>query len=60
MIDNSKIAQKLTNKGEEKVKCDYQNLSSNWQIIKITNMPSCYSEKVVLPRQKITFKSSIK
>ena len=60
IIDNSKIYQKLTSNIEEQVRCSYQNLSSNWQIIKITNIPNYHWEKVVMPGQKVIFKSSIK
>ena len=60
IIDNSKISQKFTSNIEDQVRCSYHNLSSNWQIIKITDMPNYYWEKVVFPGEKISFKGSIK
>ena len=39
---NSKVTNIITNELDEKTLCDYQNLSSNWQIIKITNIPNYY------------------
>ncbi|MGL6342435.1 MAG: DUF1830 domain-containing protein [Waterburya sp.] len=57
---NSKITRNITNELDKKILCAYQNLSSNWQIIKITNIPNYYWEKAVLPGQKIVFITSIK
>ena len=34
---NSKVTNIITNELDEKTLCAYKNLSSNWQIIKITN-----------------------
>lgn len=55
MIEGSKKRPKLTTDIEEKILCAYQNLSNSWQIIKITDVPNYYWEKVVLPGQEIVF-----
>lgn len=60
MATNSKITRQVTSNIEEKILCAYQNLSGNWQIAKITNIPHYYWEKVVLPGQKIVFQTSAK
>lgn len=57
---NSQITKNITNELDGKTLCAYQNLSSSWQIIKITNLPNYYWEKSVLPGQKIIFITSIK
>lgn len=57
---NSQITKNITHELEEKNLCAYQNLSSHWQIIKITNLPNYYWEKAVLPGQKIIVITSIK
>ncbi|MBW4534331.1 MAG: DUF1830 domain-containing protein [Pleurocapsa minor HA4230-MV1] len=57
---NSKITRNIANELDEKTLCAYQNLSSNWQIVKITNLPNYYWERAVLPGQKIIFVTSIK
>ena len=57
---NSKITQNITSQLEEQILCAYQNLSSNWQTIKITNIPKYYWEKAVCPGEQILFITSIK
>ena len=57
---NSKVANIITNELDEKTLCAYQNLSSNWQIIKITNVPNYYWEKAVSPGQRVVFIASVK
>ena len=55
---DSKITQNITNELEEQTLCAYQNLSSNWQIIKITDIPNYYWEKAVFPKRLFSLRRS--
>lgn len=59
MINNSKAAKQLTKNIEDKIWCTYRNVSSSWQIIKITNISNFAWEKAVSPGQKIVFEASV-
>ena len=52
--------QNIVREIDNKLVCTYQNKTDSWQIVKITNIPELYLEKVVLPRQTIIFEASPK
>ena len=58
MINNSNVKQ-LSKNIENKILCTYKNVSSSWQIIKITNFPNFVWEKTVFPGQEIVFEASL-
>lgn len=60
MNDLSQATSGLTQDIEEKILCAYQNSSMNWHIIKITNIPRYYYEKVILPGQRVIFQASVR
>ena len=59
MINHSTVAKQLTKNIEDKILCTYQNVSSSWQIIKITNISNFVWEKALYPGQKIVFEANL-
>ena len=58
MINNSKVVKQLSKNIENKILCTYKNVSSSWQIIKITNIPNFIWKKTMFSGQKIVFEAS--
>ncbi len=49
----------LASKGDHQILCCYLNITSRIQIIRITNIPNLYWERVVFPGQRLMFEAAI-
>ena len=53
----SQILNRLPDKYGQNILCSYQNRTSTVQIIRITNIPHWYFERVVFPGQRLVFEA---